>query len=186
MYVCMHVCIYRFIGLLLDEIYIREDIVYDRHSSRLIGFVNLGDVDKQLTSLEMTTSGQIPAVSTRILTVMVRGIFSRLQFPLANFPTAGVTAVELHDIMWEAVEKLERCDFRVVSLSGDGCSPHRRFFRLHQASSEVPHKAVNVYSQDQRILYFFSDAPHLIKTARNSLSHSGYHRTRLLWVSVCM
>ena len=160
--------------------------MYDRHSSRLIGFVNLGDVDKQLAALEMATSGHIPEISTRILTLMVRGIFSRLRFPLANFPTAGVTGIELHDILWEAVEKLERCDFMVVSLSGDGCSPHRRFFRLHQGTSEVPHKAVNVYSQDKRKLYFFSDAPHLVKTARNCLSHSGYHRTRLLWVSSCM
>ena len=160
--------------------------MYDRHSSRLIGFVNLGDVDKQLASLEMANSGQIPAVSTRMLTVMVRGIFSRLQFPLANFLPAGVTAVQLHDIMWEAVEKLERSDFMVMSLSGDGCSPHRRFFRLHQGALDIPHKAVNVYSHDQKMLYFFSDAPHLIKTARNCLSHSGYHRTHLLWVSASL
>lgn len=160
--------------------------MYDQHSSRLIGFVNLRDVDKQLASLEMANSGQIQAVSTRMLTVMVRGIFSRLQFPLANFPTGGVTAVQLHDIMWEAVEKLERSDFMVMSFSGDGCSPHRRFFRLHQGTSDIPHKAVKMYSHDQRMLYFFSDAPHLMKTAWNCLSHSGYHRTRLLWVSALL
>ena len=65
----------------------------------------------------MATSGHIPEISTRILTLMVRGIFSSLRLPLANFPTAGVTGVELHDTLWEAVEKLERCDFMVVSLS---------------------------------------------------------------------
>ena len=113
---------------------------------------------------------------------MVRGIFSNLHFPLANFPTVGITGVSLHDIMWEATEHLERSDFIVTFQTGDGCSPNRRYYRMH-AEDLVPHKAVNVYSAEQKTLYFFSDAPHLMKTARNSLSHSGYHRRRLLWVS---
>lgn len=156
------------------------------------------------------------------MTLMVRGIFSELHFPLANFPTAGIRASVLHDIMWEATELLELSDFIVCFQTGDGGSPHRRlvltcsrslltqlnviyvvrmkyyvhtyklytcmhalclpscrYFKLHGHF----HKAINVYSQTERWLYFFSDTPHLIKTARNSLSHSGYGQTRLLWVS---
>ena len=43
---CIHV---RFIGIVFNEIYIRENLVYDKYSSKVIGFVNLGDVD-QLTA----------------------------------------------------------------------------------------------------------------------------------------
>ena len=185
---CIDICVIvihllcRFVGILYDEIYIQEDLVYDRHSSRLIGFVNLGAVDKQVSELETAALNSSPVIATRILTLMVRGIFDSLHFPLANFPTVGLKGVSLYDILWEAVEHLERCDFIVLFQTGDGCSPNRNYYRIHEHGT-IPHKAVNVYSTTNKILYFFSDAPHLLKTARNSLSHSGYSRQRLLWVS---
>ena len=174
--------VYRFVGVLFDEIYIQEDLVYDRHSARLIGFVNLGEVDSQISAMEVAASASSPQVATRILTLMVRGIFCSLHFPLANFPTAGVTGISLFDIMWEATEHLERSDFIVSFQTGDGCSPNRRYYRMHRDSG-ITHKTINPYSVDNKTLFFFSDAPHLLKTARNSLSHSGYNRSRLLWVS---
>ena len=62
----------------MDEIYIKSDLVYDRHSARVIGFVNLGAVDEQLPALEQSS---FPAIATPVLTVMVKGIFYRLSFP---------------------------------------------------------------------------------------------------------
>ena len=118
----------QFVGIAVDEIYIKSDLVYDRHSSRVIGFFNLGAVDQQLAVLEQSS---FPTAATRVLTVMVRGIFYRLNFPLANFPTAGITSVSLFDILWPAVEHLERCDFTVVFQTADGSSPNRRYFRMH-------------------------------------------------------
>ena len=50
----------------------RSDLVYDKNTSRIIGFVNLGAVDQQLITLE---KGSTPAIATRVLTVMVREIF---------------------------------------------------------------------------------------------------------------
>ena len=120
----MHV--HRFVGIVFDELYIREDLVFDKHSSKIIGFVNLGTVDKQLSALEVDRLQSPRAVATGILTLMVRGIFSELHFPFANFPTAGIRAIILHDIMWKAMEYLERSDFIVCFQTGDGGSPHRR------------------------------------------------------------
>ena len=105
--------------------------------------------------------------------------FTCLHFPLASFPAAGIMAIALHDILWEAVTHLEHT---VASW----CSPHHRFCCIQQGTSTVPHKAVNVYSRDPWTLYFFSDAPHLVKGAIKCLSHSSYQRTRLLWVGVLM
>ena len=34
--------------LLLDEMHIREDLVYDKHTGELIGFTNLGDIANHL------------------------------------------------------------------------------------------------------------------------------------------
>lgn len=120
----LHSC--SFVGIVFDELYIREDLVFDKHSSKVIGFVNLGAIDRQLSALEVDRLQSPCPVATRILTLMVRGIFSEINFPLANFPTAGIRSTILHDIMWEAVEHLERSDFIVCFQTGDGGSPHRR------------------------------------------------------------
>ena len=105
---------------------------------------------------------------------------------MANFPTAGVTCVNLFEILWQAVELLERSDFTVVFQTADGSSPNRRYFNMHQDPSnlhQLVHKAINPYSAIKgKLVYFFSDAPHLLKTARNNLSNSGSHTfSRQLW-----
>ena len=39
--------------------------------------------------------------------------------------------------------------------------------------SEVTHDAKNLYASEDHLIYFFSDAPHSVKTVRNALSNSG-------------
>ena len=38
----------KFVVLLLDEMYIREDLVYEKQTGKLIGFTNLGDINNHL------------------------------------------------------------------------------------------------------------------------------------------
>ena len=38
----------RLVVILMDEMYIKEDLVYEKHSGTLIGFANLGQVSNQL------------------------------------------------------------------------------------------------------------------------------------------
>ena len=72
---------------------IEEDLVYDKTGQRLHGFVNLGDINSDIQSLETQVSDGAGSPSSRLathmLTVMVRGIFFKLEFPYANFPTQG-------------------------------------------------------------------------------------------------
>lgn len=78
--------------LIIDEMKIQEDLVYDKTGQRLHGFVNLGDISNDLESLRTQVScGATPStkIATHMLTLMVRGIFSKLEFPYANFPTQG-------------------------------------------------------------------------------------------------
>ena len=34
--------------LLIDEMYIKEDIIYNKHTGRIVGFTDLGDVNNHL------------------------------------------------------------------------------------------------------------------------------------------
>lgn len=33
-----------FVGVLFDEVKIKEDLVYDKHSGEIVGYVNLGEI----------------------------------------------------------------------------------------------------------------------------------------------
>ena len=75
--------------LLIDEMKVKEGIVYDKHNAHVTGFV--GDVNNQLAEFEtqchQNDSGMNRPVATHILALMVRGIFMKLEFLYAHFLT---------------------------------------------------------------------------------------------------
>lgn len=83
---------HRFVVLIIDEMKIHEDLVFDKHGRHLLGFINLGTINEELQQLEKETQSAQPHenLATHVLTVMVRGIFTKFEFPLASFPTQGM------------------------------------------------------------------------------------------------
>ena len=166
--------------LFIDEIKVKEKLVYDKFEMKVIGFVDFND---QLDKLESGNSK--PEIATYVLTLMVRGIFINLRFPYANFPSKSVTGDALFLIVWEAIERLEKIGFKVLVITGDGASANRRFMNFHgkKTSTRNPvYKTTNPYASEKRELFFMSDPPHLMKTARNCWSHSGEKQSRHMWV----
>lgn len=160
----------RYVVLLLDEMKIKESLVYDKNESKIIGFVNLGEVNDQLSKFEREASNDTEQsngeIATHILTIMVRGIFFRLRFPYAHFPTTGITGDFIFLIVWEAIERLERLGFKVLVITADGASANRKFFRMHHdgGKDSICYKTKNPYAKEERNVYFVSDVPHLKKT----------------------
>ncbi len=147
-----------------------------------MGYTNLGDVNTHLQEFEQSLEKEDvqEPLANSMLVLMVRGLFSKLQFPYAQFPCTSVSGDQFYDIFWDAVCRLERCGFRVLACTCDGLSANRRFMKLHHHSNETSlHKVVNPYSADKRHLFFVSDPPHLIKTVRNCWSN----QKRCMWVS---
>ncbi len=80
---------FRNVTVAFDEMKVREDLVFDR-SGTVIGFTDTGDINNKLRSLEQCCKGaEQDEIATHMLTLMVLGIFFRLQFPYAQFPTTG-------------------------------------------------------------------------------------------------
>ena len=102
--------------------------------------------------------------------------------------TKDVTSYQIMPLFWKCVSVLELvCNLWVCAAVCDGASPNRLFFQLHAdvagtSNDGIVNATVNVLAPHRKI-YFFSDPPHLVKTARNCLfnnSGSG-KRSRLLW-----
>ena len=180
----------KYVAVVFDEMKIKEGIVYDKNECVIIGFTDLGNVNSTLQEFEesINDNNSESNVAKQMLVFMVRGVFIKLRFPYAQYPTQGITADYLFPLAWEVVKNLECAGFKVISLTGDKASPNRKFFRLHRLASGqksgAVYKVLNPYSIEKRFLYFISDVPHLVKTARNCWSNSFSHSfKRALWVS---
>ena len=178
----------RYCVLCWDEVKIKENLVFDKHTCELIGFTDLGSINNHLDRVqEQCQSNQSSPshknVATHMLLFMVRGMFTHLEFPYAHFATRGATADTLYPLVWEVVQRLERCGLNVIAFSCDGASPNWKFYKLHSSSSGgVVYKTRNPFCED-RYVYFICDVPHLIKTTRNCWSNSYAHKnSRALWV----
>ena len=107
----------------MDKVHIKDDLIYDKHSRALVGFVNLGDTNNHLLKFESSLSSDdhMPSLANSMLVLMVRGLFSKLTFPYAQFACCKLSSDLLVDPVWEAVSRLERQGFHVLSLTCDGC-----------------------------------------------------------------
>lgn len=170
-------------ALIMDEMYIKEDLVYNKVTGALVGFANLGDINSHLLQFQcsLDSNKKQEKLAKTMIVFMVRGLFSDFKFPYVQFPCAELTGDLLFDPLWEAVERLERYGLRVLAVTADGGSPNRRLFKIHNttSNSEIMYKVKNPFG-DGRSVRFFSDYPHLIKTVRNCLAST----KRNLWVSL--
>ena len=111
----------------------------------------------------------------------VRGLASDLKFALGYFAKINIYSFQIMSTFWEAISILEyTCNLPFVAAVSDGASQNRTFYRMHSGLDDHPdvdavYKTVNLFAPD-RYIYFIADAPHLVKTARNALYHSGIHK----------
>ena len=123
--------------LLLDEMHVRQDLVYDKHTGALTGFCNLGDVSDHLSKFENSLMEGIepesPVIAKTMMVIMVRGLFNSLQFPYAQFPCCDVSGYLLYDPLWEAVGRIENCGLKVHACNSTQyyvCRQLCRFWEL--------------------------------------------------------
>ena len=79
------------IHLLLDEMHIREDQVYEKHTGALIGFT---EINNHLLAFEhsLNTDESTPGpLSKSMMVFMARGLFTNLHFLYAQFPCTTIT-----------------------------------------------------------------------------------------------
>ena len=163
----------RCVVLSFDEIKIQENLVFDKYTGDLIGYVDLGDIE-----LSYSTFQDVNDLATHALVYYVRGIASDLKFSLAYFATKGVTAYQIMPTFWEAVAILElTCKLQVIATVSDGALPNRKFYWMHEQmsntdDSSVVYHTINLYLPG-RYIWFFGDPSHLMKTTRNCIAHSG-------------
>ena len=89
----------------------------------LIGFTNIGEVNNHLNDFQRSLKEDNPVtpLATSMLVIMIRGLFSNISFPYAQFPCTELSGYHLYNIFWEAVGRLKLCGFRVMGLIVTAC-----------------------------------------------------------------
>lgn len=104
----------KYVGLIGDEMHVKQGLVYDKNTGDLIGYCNLGDINNHLTQLERQYSNntQSTNLATTIMVLMIRGLFNSFTFPYASFPTSNLAGEQMVPIFYEAIMRIERCGLR--------------------------------------------------------------------------
>ena len=162
----------------MDEMKVQEDLVWDKHSGELIGYIDLGDPE-----LNCATMKQGSSIASHILVFLVRCIVNPLKFTLANFATCNATSVQLFPLFWKSVAILEdKCKLKVMGVTSDGASSNRTIYKMQakmnpvENGDTITYRVFNHLADEERYIYLMGDASHSIKTARNCLHHSGFEK----------
>ena len=173
-----------YVGILQDEVKVK-DLINCATTGQLISYVNFDDTSNAILDLERESKGSSRDLATSALVVMVRGASLNLKFPLAAFATKSLNTTQLDTILWQTVELLEDVGLKVLFITCDRASQNRKFFELHPSArddGEPVNAMPNPFADDDRLIYFISDAPHLLKTARNCFANSqSYQMSRMMW-----
>ena len=77
----------KFFVILIEEMKIHSNLVWDKHTGEPIGYVDLGDTELNYATLEKTDNK-----STHILAFLICIIVNPFKFSPANFATSGASA----------------------------------------------------------------------------------------------
>ena len=160
----------RYVALVMDEVHIRDDLVYDKHNRKFVWFVNLSGTNNCLLDFKSSLMGSTThrQLAKSMLVLIVRGLFARINFPYSQFACNTLTGELLVDPVCEALSHLERQEIHVMALTCDRASTNRRLWKIHSQEERFTYKVPNIFAADgPRSVYFSSHPPHLVKTARN-------------------
>lgn len=75
----------QYCALSMDEMKIKSGIAFDKHSGRIVGFIDLGEVNRDI---ELLVAGEEPGkkMAEQVLVFMIRSIFKpSLSLPVAHY-----------------------------------------------------------------------------------------------------
>ena len=100
--------------------------------------------------------------------LLVKSVANPLSYSFATFATGGITAFQIMPIFWQVVKYLERINSKVIAATVDEASQNRKFFIMHKylcgdSDADVIYCTKNIHTKEMYFIYFFADAPHLVK-----------------------
>jgi len=172
--------------LMCDEIHISKNLVYKKDTGKIVGYVNISDVDAELEELqkyledptETKTESKKKPVASKALTFLIKGVSNGIKEAVASYAVDVLTKEQFYRWSWEVITKLERAGIAIIAFTSDGSPINRAFIKMNKPATEgcgFTFDTVNKAAPERRI-YFIADVPHLLKTIRNCFYSSSDKR----------
>ena len=111
-----------YVAVIMDEMKIQSNLVFDKYSGDLIGFIDPGDPMTNFANLQ-----EEDALASHALAFIVRGMCTDLKHVIAYFFIGNVTSFQLMPIFWKVVSTLE-LSLNLCAAVNDGAYCNRKFF----------------------------------------------------------
>ena len=92
----------RYVTILFDEMRSQEDLVRDKHTGELIGFVDLGDMKLNYA----------PVLVTHIFVFLIKSVANPLSYSFATFSDTGIASYQIFPLFWKAFNILENINLK--------------------------------------------------------------------------
>jgi hypothetical protein len=112
--VVSYTTIQHYVVLVMDKMKIQSNLVFDKYTGDLIGFVDLGD-----PATNYATLGDEDVMASHALAFLVRGMCSDFKHVIAYYFTENITSYQIMSFFWS----LEDCwsARAIIASSGDCC-----------------------------------------------------------------
>ena len=90
-------------ALIMNEMKMKQGLVYRKHTGELAGFCDLGTVNQELEELANESNhNPTPKLAEQMLTFMIRPIFRpSLSFKIASYASLCLSGEKLYAPVWE-------------------------------------------------------------------------------------
>lgn len=169
--------------IVFDEMYIREQILWDDNKMNYVGFISYGSYGKESQrnqgekdkKKKGTTkpNDNIP-FAKKALNFMLTGINRNFQFPLAYHLVRDLKADELKALVSEYIIKVSECGIKIAQLSFDGDPKNIAICKLFGANLDALDANFKPYIEnpfDKSIIFLTLDPSHMEKLMRNLLGN---------------
>ena len=158
----------RLYAVVMDEMAIKEALLYNAEMDALEGFEDFGRL------------GKTKFVANHALVFMVRGLTSKWKQPVGYFLSSGpMTGATMKELLCECIQKVTDVGLNVKVLIGDQGSNNRNLFeKVLGASPKKPY-----FTASEKKVFVLYDPPHLLKSIRNNLKKHGFsvNGVHVLW-----
>ncbi|KAK7571122.1 hypothetical protein V9T40_014726 [Parthenolecanium corni] len=145
-------------GLFIDEVKLSPNLKFDEKTLRVTGFVDLG---------VHTPDHQLNTPGDHALVIIYQPLQGKWFQTVGAFLSKGAAPGDvLHNIILEAIVRLENINFHVDYVTSDGATWNRAMWKYFGVSEDKP-SCDHIDDSEDRKLWFISDFPHLIKNLRN-------------------
>ena len=110
----------------MNEMKIKENLVWDKHTWELIGYVDLGDIELSYAKLL-----KVNEIASHVMVSLVHSIVNPFKFTLDNVATKDIQASQIFPLLWKAVGICELNPLKEITVICNSVSANHKLFKMH-------------------------------------------------------